>query len=67
MEVRQLAEGCQIEQALLLREVELRNRRDGSEYLKLLLGDRTGSVPAVVRDRVQAAREVCRAGEIVHV
>ena len=67
MEVRQFADGCQIAQALLLRDVEVRRRRDGGEYLKLLLGDRTGSVPAVVREEVAAAREVCRSGEIVHV
>ncbi|MGB0096960.1 MAG: HD domain-containing protein [Solirubrobacteraceae bacterium] len=67
MEVRQFADGCQIAQALLLRDVEVRRRRDGGEYLKLLLGDRTGSVPAVVWEEVAAAREVCRSGEIVHV
>ena len=67
MEVRQFADGCQIAQALLLRDVEVRRRRDGGEYLKLLLGDRTGSVPGVVSEEVAAAREVCRSGEIVHV
>jgi 3'-5' exoribonuclease len=46
--------------------VELRQRRNGGEYLKLLLGDRTGSVPAIVRDEVNRARELCRPGEIVH-
>ncbi|MGA9859521.1 MAG: HD domain-containing protein [Solirubrobacteraceae bacterium] len=53
--------------ALILRSVEVRRRREGDEYLKLTLGDRTGSLPAVVLDGVPAAREVCRAGEIVHV
>ena len=67
MEVREFADGCQIAQALLVREVELRRRRDGGEYLKLVLGDRTGSLPAMIWDGVAAAREVCRAGEIVHV
>ncbi len=67
MEVRQFAEGCQIAQPLLLRDVELRRRRDGREFLRLLVGDRTGSVPAVVRDGIGAAREVCHPGEVVHV
>jgi 3'-5' exoribonuclease len=67
MEVRQFAEGCEIGQVLLVRDTEYRRRRDGSEYLKLTLGDRTGSVPAVIRDGVDAAREVCRPGAILFV
>jgi 3'-5' exoribonuclease len=67
MKVRQFADGCVVAQALLVRDVDLRRRRDGGDYLKLLLGDRTGSVPAIVREEVTAAREICRPGEIVHV
>jgi|SRR5579884_161466 len=67
MEVRHFADGCQIAQALLVRDLETRRRRDGAEFLKLLLGDRTGSVPAIVWDDVEQVREVCRAGEVVWV
>ncbi len=67
MEVRQFADGCEVSQPLLVRDVELRQRRDGGEYLKLLLGDRTGSVPAVIWDEVATAREVCVPGEVLHV
>jgi 3'-5' exoribonuclease len=67
MNVREFEDGLDIAQALLVREVELRRRRDGDEYLKVMLGDRTGSVPAVVWDEVESAREVCRNGEVVHV
>jgi 3'-5' exoribonuclease len=67
MDVREFVDGSDIAQALLVREVELRRRHDGAEYLKLLLGDRTGTVPAVVWDGVESAREVSRNGEIVHV
>ena len=42
MEVRQFADGCDVEQALLVREVEVRGGRDGGDYLQLTLGDRTG-------------------------
>ncbi len=66
MEVRDFADGCEVAQPLLVRDVELRSRRDGGEYLKVLLGDRTGSVPAVVWDEVQTARELCAPGEVVH-
>ncbi len=67
MQVREFVEGADIAQALLVREVEVRMRRDGGEYLKLLLGDRTGSVPAVVWDGIPEAREVCFAGEVLFV
>jgi 3'-5' exoribonuclease len=42
-------------------------RRDGGEYLKLTLGDRTGSVPAMVWDGVGEARELCLPGAVVFV
>jgi 3'-5' exoribonuclease len=65
MRVREFSEGTDIAQALLVRDVELRCRRDGGEYLKLRLGDRTGSVPAVVWDGVAQARAACMPGEVV--
>jgi 3'-5' exoribonuclease len=67
MEVREFADGCEVAQALLVREYEVRRRRDGCEYLKLLLGDRTGSVPAMLWEGVPEAREICRPGEAVFV
>jgi 3'-5' exoribonuclease len=67
MQVREFHDGCQVATPLLVREMEVRHRRDGAEYLKLTLGDRTGSVPAVVLDAVDDAREACRAGEVVHI
>jgi 3'-5' exoribonuclease len=67
MQVRELQDGCRIETALLVRGVEARRRHEEGEYLKLTLGDRTGSVPAVVLEKVDAARAACGAGEVVHV
>jgi 3'-5' exoribonuclease len=67
MRVRELQDGCQIATALLVRSVEVRRRRDGDEYLRLTLSDRTGTVPAVVLDQVSRAREICSAGAVVHV
>jgi 3'-5' exoribonuclease len=67
MQVREFAEGCDVAQALLVRESEVRVRRDGGEYLKLTLGDRTGSVPAMVWDGVGEARELCSPGTVVFV
>jgi 3'-5' exoribonuclease len=66
VEVREFSDGCEVAQPLLVRDVEVRSRRDGGEYLKALLGDRTGSVPAVIWDEVQRARELCIPGQVVH-
>ncbi len=67
MQVREFADGNEVAQALLVREIEIRSRRDGGEYLKLTLGDRSGSVPAVIWDGVAEARELCRTGAVVFV
>jgi 3'-5' exoribonuclease len=67
MRVREFIDGCDVAQPLVVRQAEVRRRRDGAEYLKLALGDRTGSVVAMVWDEVLEARELCQAGEIVHV
>ena len=58
MFVRELAEGQEIDQVLLVRGRELRTRSDGSEFLRFSLGDRTGRVVAVLFD---AARELASA------
>jgi 3'-5' exoribonuclease len=67
MRVRQFQYGTEIATVLLVRSAESRARREGNEYLKLTLGDRTGTVPAVVLDGVDEARPSCRAGQAVHV
>ncbi len=67
MEVRHFTDGCDVAQALLVREIEIRQRRDGSDYLRVVLGDRTGSVTAVVWEEVDAVRECCVPGDVVHV
>jgi 3'-5' exoribonuclease len=65
--VRDFQDGCQVDQVLLVRSVEARTKRDGGEYLKLALGDRTGAVTAMVWDGVAEARDLCRAGRAVNV
>jgi 3'-5' exoribonuclease len=67
MEVRQFADGCEVAQVLLVRDVETRRKRDGAEFLRLELGDRTGSITAMIWDDVQAMRELCGAGEPLHI
>jgi 3'-5' exoribonuclease len=65
--VRDLQHGSDVDQVLLVREADRRPRSDGSEYLKLVLGDRTGGVAALVWEDVAQALELCRAGSPVHV
>jgi 3'-5' exoribonuclease len=67
MQVRQFADGCDVAQVLLVRKIEVRRGRGDSEYLKLLLGDRTGSVPAVLPEDTADARDLCAVGNVVHV
>src|SRR3954447_26533725 len=67
MLVRELEDGAEIDQVFLVREVEARLKRDGGEFLKLVLADRTGSVPAMVWDGVAQFRELCVAGAPVRI
>ncbi|MFL5844713.1 MAG: 3'-5' exoribonuclease YhaM family protein [Solirubrobacteraceae bacterium] len=67
MLVRELQDGSDIDQVLLVKEVEARQKRDGGEFLKLVLADRSGTVPAMVWDGVAQFRELCVAGSPVRV
>ncbi len=67
MQVRQLQVGSRVEAPLLVRTVQVRRRREGGELIVLTLADRTGSVPAIVLEGVEAARPACRTGEVAHV
>ena len=65
--VRDLTDGQDLDQVLLLRACEPRTRRDGTPLLKLSLGDRSGQLAAIVREPTAELRELCRAGRAVHV
>ncbi len=67
MLLSELTDGAEIEQALLVKEAELRRRRDGGDYLRLVVGDRTGSVPCMVWEDYEEIAEVARAGVVVTV
>src|ERR1700757_3472705 len=67
MRVRDLQDGEEIDGVLLVRTVERRTKRDGAEYLRLELGDRTGVLPAMVWEDLGAVSECAVAGEAVHV
>jgi 3'-5' exoribonuclease len=65
--VRDFEHGTELDQVLLVRAAERRRRRDGSEFVKLTLCDRSGAVTAMVWDELARALELCRAGSPVHV
>jgi 3'-5' exoribonuclease len=67
MQVRELEDGSEIDQVFLVREVEARQKKDGGEFLKLVLADGSGSVPAMVWDGVAQFRDLCVAGTPVRV
>ena len=67
MLVRELADGQEIDQVLLVRERERRSKRDGGEYLKLSLGDRTGTISAMVWERATEIAGCCEPGCAVRV
>ena len=67
MLINELTDGVEIDQVLLVRECERRQRRDGGDYLRLQLGDRTGSVACVVWEELAEVEAVARAGHPVRV
>jgi 3'-5' exoribonuclease len=66
--INELQDGAEIDQVLLVREAERRQRRDGvGDYLRLSLGDRTGAVACMVWEELGEIEGLARAGEAVHV
>ena len=56
MLLNELSDGMEIDQVLLVREVERRQRRDGGDYLRLQFGDRTGAVACMVWEELATSR-----------
>ncbi len=67
MFVKDLQEGTDVDVVLLVREAELCAGRAGEAFLRLVLGDRTGSIPAEVRGDVAAAGLIATVGRPVHI
>jgi 3'-5' exoribonuclease len=67
MLINELTDGAEIDQVLLVRQLERRPRRDGGDYLRLLLGDRTGAVAAMVWEGLEQTEALARPGQPVHV
>ena len=67
MLLNELTDGMEIDQVLLVREAERRQRRDGGDYLRLQLGDRTGALACMVWEELAEVEELARAGAPVRV
>jgi 3'-5' exoribonuclease len=67
MLLNELTDGMEIDQVLLVREAERRQRRDGGAYLRLQLGDRTGAVVCMVWEELGEVEELACAGAAVRV
>src|ERR1700678_1257082 len=67
MLLNELTDGAEIDQVWRVREAERRQRRDGGEYLRLQLGDRTGAVACMVWEELVEVEEIARTGAPVSV
>ena len=67
MLIREVTDGTDLDQVLLVREVDQRVKRDGGEFLRLTLGDRSGQVVAMVWDGVRDVAPLVAAGQPVRV
>jgi 3'-5' exoribonuclease len=67
MLVNELSDGIEIDQVLLVRAIERRSRRDGGDYLRLQLGDRTGAVVSMVWEELVEMERLAAPGAPVHV
>ncbi|MCW3017526.1 MAG: hypothetical protein JWO02_4618 [Solirubrobacterales bacterium] len=65
--VREFTDGLDLDQVLLVRSVDVHLKRDGGEYLKVVLADRTGSVPAMIWDGVADIAGLLEVGRPVRV
>jgi 3'-5' exoribonuclease len=63
--LRDLTDGEEVSAVFVVRERERRQKKNGEDFLRLTLGDRSGTVPAIAWDRVAEGFEVCAPGTIV--
>jgi 3'-5' exoribonuclease len=65
--VRDLSDGQEVNSIFVVRAYSRRQRRSGEPFLKLRLGDVTGSIEAVIWDDVERLAPICPSGAIVRV
>jgi 3'-5' exoribonuclease len=65
--VRDLVDGQEVDSTFVVRGHSRRLRRNGEAFLKLQLGDVTGSVEAVIWDDIEQLAPACPSGTVVRV
>ncbi|OLE35380.1 MAG: hypothetical protein AUG48_10840 [Actinobacteria bacterium 13_1_20CM_3_68_9] len=65
--VRDLVDGQVVEAVFGVRERELRQRRNGGQWLRLVVCDRSGTIEAAVWEAVEESFEVAVPGSAVHI
>ena len=65
--IRELAEGDSVAAVFAVRERERRTRRNGEDFVRLVLSDRTGSVEAVAWEEVDGCFACALPGSVVFV
>lgn len=63
--LREMSDGDQITGAFVVRERERRQKRNGEDFLRVVLADKTGTVPGIAWDGVAECFEICAPGSIV--
>ena len=63
--LRELSDGERISSPFVVREREMRQKKDGEDFLRVVFGDRSGTVKAIAWDRVAECFEACVPGEVV--
>jgi len=63
--LRELSDGDQVTGAFVVRERERRQKRNGEDFLRVVLADKTGTVPAIAWEGVGECFEICAPGSIV--
>ncbi len=64
--VRDLADGDTVAGIFAVRERQRLTKKNGEDFIKLIVGDRTGTVEAVAWEEVEACFEAAAPGAIVH-
>jgi 3'-5' exoribonuclease len=65
--IRELADGQRVAAVFCVRERELRQRKSGEPFLKLVLGDHSGSVEAISWEEAEERFQAAEPGSAVHV
>jgi 3'-5' exoribonuclease len=63
--LREFSDGDQVNGAFVVRERERRQKRNGEDFLRVVLADKTGTVPAIAWEGVAECFEICAPGSIV--